>query len=371
MNDLHAILFAYRANPALRELTQHRNTCSIPYGGRYRLIDFMLSNMVNAGVSNVGVIAHSSYQSLLDHLGSGKDWDLSRKHGGLKILPPFAYADKVGKGDYAGRMDALGCVRSYLDGIRNKHIILAGGDLVANLPVDDIYDQHVKSGADITAVCSDQVKNEPREGGYFTLGDNGLVRDVTIRPLSPSGLESLEAYVMSKSLLLSLVDYCAAHNVVSFREGVLQGMGKNLRIAPYMFDGYYARVQSIAGYFARSMDLLDPAVRGDLFLTDRPIRTKDRANPSTYYGPGAVSANNLIADGCIIEGEVENSILFRGVQVAKGARVSNCILMQGTRIGEGATLRYAIADKNVIVHPGRMLMGHETYPIAIAKNSVV
>ena len=134
MNKLHGIIFAYLSNPDLRELTQHRNTCSIPYGGRYRVIDFMLSNMVNAGVSDVGLIVHANYQSLLDHVGSGKDWDLSRKHGGLRILPPFGYSGRR-EGVYRGRMDALAGVRSYLQYIRQDYVVLAGGDLAVNLPL--------------------------------------------------------------------------------------------------------------------------------------------------------------------------------------------------------------------------------------------
>ena len=152
MKKLHGIIFSYLSNPDLRELTIHRNTCSLPYGGRYRVVDFMLSSMVNAGISDIGMIVHTNYQSLLDHLGSGKDWDLSRKHGGLRILPPFGYAEKKEEGIYRGRMDALAGVRSYLENIRQDHVILAGGDLALNLPIADVYEQHMESGADITAV---------------------------------------------------------------------------------------------------------------------------------------------------------------------------------------------------------------------------
>ena len=142
-NHLHGILLAYRSDPALRELTQHRNTCSVPFGGRYRIIDFMLSNLVNAGVSDVGLIVNESYQSLLDHVGSGKDWDLSRKNGGLRILPPFSYSHTPTDGANRGRMDALVDVRSYLAKIRQEHVVLAWGDIVANLPIDKVYEQHM------------------------------------------------------------------------------------------------------------------------------------------------------------------------------------------------------------------------------------
>ena len=371
MNNLHGIIFAYRSSPALRELTQHRNTSSLPYGGRYRAIDFMLSNMVNAGVGDVGLIVHASYQSLLDHVGSGKDWDLSRKHGGLRILPPFSYANKQGSKAYRGRMDALEGVYSYLQNIRQDYVVLAGGDTVVNLPLADAFESHLKSGADITAVCTHQYKGDPHGSIYFTLGPDGMVTDTAISPITPTGYGALEVYIMSKELLLRLVGHCAAHDIPSFGRGILGAMTGALKIAPYFFDGYAARLQSVEGYYARSMELLDASVRADLFDPARPIKTKDRSDPSTYYGPQSKSVNSLVADGCIIEGEVENSILFRGVHVEQGAKVSNCILMQGSVIQTGAVLRYAITDKSVRVNPGRMLMGHETYPLAIAKNAVV
>jgi glucose-1-phosphate adenylyltransferase len=371
MNKLHGIIFAYRSNPQLRELSQHRNTCSIPYGGRYRVVDFMLSNMVNAGITDVGLIVHANYQSLLDHVGSGKDWDLSRKHGGLRILPPFGYADKRREGDYRGRMDALGGVYSYLEKIRQDYVVLAGGDVAVNLPLGEIFEEHLRCGADITAVCTPVPRGDPRNSDYFTVDADGWVTDVAVQPVYPAGLESMEVYIMSKALLISLVEHCTAHNIPSFSQGVLLSMPDKLKIRAYSYSGYAARLQSVSGYYARSMELLDPVVRAQLFDPARPIKTKDRSDPSTYYGPGSRAVNSLVADGCIIEGEVVNSIVFRGVRIEKGAKIQNCILMQGSVIHQDAVLKYAITDKNVRVNQGRMLMGHETYPLAIAKNAVV
>ena len=335
MNDLHGILFAYHSDSNLGELTRPRNTCSLPFGGRYRLIDFMLSSYVNAGISDVGLIVHESYQSLLDHVGSGKDWDLSRKHGGLRILPPFGVAERGGSGEYRGNMEALAGIYTYLQNIRQEYVIMGWGDMVVNLP-------------------------------------DGLVSDLSINPAhAANALESLETYIISKKLLLDMVDYCAAHNIHNFSRGVLLPRLSTLKVLPYLHRGYVARFQSVADYFQHSMDLLDPAVRADLFDPDRPIRTKDQSNPSTYYGPGSVCKHSLVADGCFIEGEVENSILSRGVIVEAGAKVSNSVLMQGTIIRAGASLSYTITDKNVQVNQDRMLMGHSTYPLAISKDSIV
>lgn len=371
MNDLHGILFAYRSDANLGELTRPRNTCSLPFGGRYRLIDFMLSNYVNAGISDVGVIVHESYQSLLDHVGSGKDWDLSRKHGGLRILPPFSYAERSG-GEYRGNMEALAGVSDYLQNIRQDYVIMGWGDLAINLPVADILEQHLSSGADITVVCTPILKGAPRYSEYVEVSAEGRITDLSIHPSSaPNVLESLELYVLPKQLLLDMVDYCAAHDVANFSRGVLQPRLKSLKLMPYVHQGYVARFQSVSDYYQRSMDLLDPSVRADLFNPSRPIRTKDQSNPSTYYGPDSVSKCSLVADGCYIEGEVEHSILSRGVIVEKGAKVSNSVLMQGAVVKAGASLSYVIADKNVTVNEDRMLMGHHTYPLAIAKESVV
>ena len=372
MNDLHGIIFAYKQSPDLRELVQQRNSCSVPFGGRYRVIDFALSNLVNAGVTDVGIIVHTSYQSLLDHVGSGKDWDLSRKHGGLRILPPFGFAGKHPNSQYRGRMDALSGVYSYLQGIRQDYVILTQGDLAANLPIDEAFEQHLKSGADITAICVPETGADPRLTTYMAVDKDNHVTDISVHPSSPKGKASLETYILSKALLMNLVDKCSAHDVYSFSQGVLlPGLADGLDIRVFDFHGYATRVLKVHGYFFCSMELLDPKVRADLFRMDRPIRTKDMSNPSTYYGPDAKAVNSLISDGCRIEGTVINSILSRGVHVEKGAVVENCILMQRSTIQEGATLKYAIADKNVRVCPGRTLMGHGTYPLVIAKDEIV
>ena len=371
MNDLHGILFAYRSDANLGELTRPRNTCSLPFGGRYRLIDFMLSNCVNAGITDVGVVVHQSYQSLLDHLGSGKDWDLSRKHGGLRILPPFSYTEQ-GHGEYRGSMEALAGVYDYLEDIRQDYVLLAWGDTAINLPVSEVFEQHLSSGADITVVCTPTLKGAPRFSEYVEVSEEGRITDLSIHPTAADkALESLEIYVLSKRLLMDMVDYCAAHDVSNFSRGVLQPRMKSLKMMPYVHKGYVGRFQSVGDYYQRSMELLDPVVRADLFNSARPIRSKDQSNPSTYYGPESVSKCSLVADGCQIEGEVSNSILARGVIVEKGAKVSDSVLMQGTVVKAGASLSYVIADKDVTVNEGRMLMGHATYPLAIAKGSVV
>ena len=371
MNDLHGIVFACRSDANLGELTRPRNTCSLPFGGRYRLIDFMLSNYVNAGITDVGVIVHQSYQSLLDHVGSGKDWDLSRKRGGLKILPPFAYKQHWGEAAvFRGKMEALAGVRSYLEEIRRDYVVLMDGDLVVNLPLSDIYDQHIKSGADITVVCGND-SFETENGTYFELDGTGRVTDVLYHLHRPRGYRGLEVYILSTRLLLDLVDECATRDQYSLRRDVLQARKDSLKLQGYIWGGFAAQIRSVQEYYDRSMQLLDPAIRAELFCAERPIRAKATDKSSAYIGPDGYCENSLIADGCNIEGVVENSILFPGVVVEAGAVVRNCVLFKETVIRRNAELAYIIADKNVEVLPDRTLMGHSSYPIVLAKGSVV
>ncbi len=369
---LHGIIFSYEKRSGLRELTEARMPASVPFGGRYRLVDFILSSMVNAGITDVGVVLQGNYQSLLDHLGSGKDWDLSRKHGGLRLLPAFADDEIVGGvREFRGKMEALAGVRSYLEGIRQKHVVLADSDLIINIPLQDVYQAHIASGADITAVCTSNVDSDA-DVTFFRLDDAGRVKETLFPLRDRTGCHrSLEIYVLSKELLLKLVDDCMSHDLTSFRSAVLQAQAPSLHIQGYVWDGYAAQIRSVKEYYERSLELLDPSIRREVFPAGRPIHTKERNNASTYVDPAGVCCNCLVADGCTIEGTVENSILFRGVSVAKGAEVKDCILMQDTAVSRDAVLRHVIADKDVVVKEACTLMGTANYPMSIAKGSKV
>ena len=369
---LHGIIFSYEKRSGLRELTEARMPASVPFGGRYRLVDFILSSMVNAGITDVGVVLQGNYQSLLDHLGSGKDWDLSRKHGGLRLLPAFADDEIVGGvREFRGKMEALAGVRSYLEGIRQKHVVLADSDLIINIPLQDVYQAHIASGADITAVCTSNVDSDA-DVTFFRLDDAGRVKETLFPLRDRTGCHrSLEIYVLSKELLLKLVDDCMSHDLTSFRSAVLQAQAPSLHIQGYVWDGYAAQIRSVKEYYERSLELLDPSIRREVFPAGRPIHSKERNDASTYVDPAGVCCNCLVADGCTIEGTVENSILFRGVSVAKGAEVKDCILMQDTAVSRDAVLRHVIADKDVVVKEACTLMGTANYPMSIAKGSKV
>ncbi|MDR1736209.1 MAG: glucose-1-phosphate adenylyltransferase subunit GlgD [Oscillospiraceae bacterium] len=373
MKDMHGIIFAYVSHPKLKELTERRTAASIPFGGRYRCIDFMLSNMVNAGINDVGVVMRESYQSLLDHLGSGKDWDLARKRGGLKILPPFGYAGPHRNVEFRGRMEALFGLADYISRIRQEYVVLADGEVVANLSLEEVLDAHIESGADITCLCTPESSEDCKEEAFYTLSDGGRISEITVGPNhgAPHSFETMNIFVMSKQLLENLLGYCVARNLYHFNRDVLQAMKEKLKLCAYIFNGYCARLTSVADYFHHSMQILDPVVRSKLFLRSRGIHTKIRDEAPTYYSPDSLGKNSLVADGCFIEGQVENSVLFRGVRVGKGAVVQNCVLMQDTVVRSGARLSYVITDKEVTINENHMLVGHSAYPIAVSKGASV
>ena len=365
MTGLHGILFAYEGGRGLGELAQHRVPASVPFGGRYRIIDFMLSNLANAEVTDVGVVMEGNYQSLLDHLGNGRVWDMTRKFGGLKLLPPY-----VGRGAYRGWMDALRYLKSYVEEIRQEYVLLSNSDVVVNLPLREVIDRHVSSGADVTVICTSNTDSGV-EDTYFRVDEGGKVTETLHRVQKTDGKRSLGIYILSKELLLKAIDECAAHDEYNFIAGVLQNGELAPNVHAFVWDGFAVQIKTLKQYHECSMKLLRPEIRADLFCRERPIRAKVDDEAASYIAPDAHCVNSLVADGCMIEGSVEDSILFPGVTVARGAKVKNCILMKNMSVGEGAQLDYIIADKGVALGSGTRLAGNENYPMAVAKHSIV
>ncbi len=370
------IVFSYGIEDNLKELTEKRAVASVPFGGRYRIVDFVLSNLVNSGISNVGIITQSNYQSLLDHLGSGKEWDLSRKRDGLFILPPFARNTPSSSSMVAfrGWLEALSSVYTYIRRSKNRFAILTGCESICNIDLEKVVDRHVATGADITCVYrnTEITASDSRHNVIYDVADDGRILDMLYRPaMNGQANVDMGIFVMEKSFLETLVAEAAARNNFSLFKDVIQRRVGDYRIYGWKHEGYAIKVDSVRSYFRASMELLDPAVREDLFTDQRPIYTKVRDEVPTLYTDSAVVRNSLMADGCVIEGEVENSILFRGVHVEQGAKVSNSIIMQGSIVQRDVRLNYAIVDKDSVIREGRMLMGYESHPVMIEKGVIV
>lgn len=372
------LIFSNIHDNSLPELTRIRTIASVPFGGKYRLIDFALSNMVNASITKVGVITHYNYQSLLDHIGTGKDWDLARRSGGIKILPPFitAYDNDAASKVYSTRLEALQGVMNFIGRCTEDYIVTSDCDIICNVDLSEVLEQHEKTNADITIVSK---RINPAEyplnvhSEILTVSDtNDLVDVMDYTPRSEDVEVSMNIMVFKRRYLQNILLDAAAHGYTKFYHDIIARNVGHAKIQVYRYDGYYALVGSLASYFDCNMKLLKSDVRADLFgVRNRPILTKVRNSPPTKYSSDAKVSNSLIADGCVIEGSVENSILFRGVKVGKGTIVRNCILMQNTYVGSDAALNCVVSDKNVIIKDGRVLSGHETMPFFIGKGVMI
>ncbi len=354
------------------ELTYDRTLASVHYGGKYRLIDFVLSSMVNSAVTEVAIVTKANYYSLMNHIGTGKEWDLSRKMGGIIVLPSYVYSGRNPM--YNNRLEALMGIEKYLFECNEEYVILSDGDMVLNIDYDRVLKHHLQTGADITAVY----QNTTIEDGVkatqtvFKLDEENRVTDIRIFAAPKDENVGLNTWFMRRTYLMNLVADAAAHGYTSFTREVLSPNLHEIKVIGYEYKGYFAYMDSVESYFAKNMELLCPEVREKLFkCPDRPIYTSIKDSPPTKYGNNAKIANSIIADGCIIEGTVENSILFRGVFVGKDTVVRNSIIMEDSVCGENSSLNYIVADKNVTLRNECMLSGQHSHPFYIKKGSIV
>lgn len=366
--NVMGLIFPNMHEEALRDLTGIRALGSVPFAGRYRLIDFTLSNMVNAGVSKVGVVTKSNYQSLMDHLGSGKAWDLSRKNEGLYILPPFGATDE----SYSGRVASLAGMEAFFRNSKEEYVVMSDCHVVANIDCDAIIDAHVKSGADVTV---GYINGElPVMDNTMTLevGADNRITDIAIvdRP-SGEGKFGIGLYVLRKDVLWQLVKNAVARNQMHFERDILQRCVGELHILGYEVTEQALVISSMASYYAANMAMLDSEKRAQLFRNDRRIYTKVRDCCPAMYGLDSSVSNSLVADGAIVNGTVKNSIVFRNVKIEEGAVLENCIVMQGAIVFGNTELNSVILDKDVVVKEHRSLKGFESFPVYIDKGSIV
>lgn len=370
------IIFAGVNEKSVHELTGVRTMASVPFGCRYRLIDFALSNMVNSDITHVGLITHFNYQSLMDHIGTGKDWDLARRHGGIQILPPYitAFANNDNNLNNT-RLESLINIREFLSDCKEEYVVLSDCDLVCNLDLNALMEQHISTGADITiAVKKLRATAGNRTASVIDFDESGRITDVSKYSPISHGEEyiSLRIGVVSKAYLEQIIGEAIARGYTSLEKDIMARRCSTDNYRVYIYDGYLAVIRSLGDYYDCSMHLLKPEIRESLFgVENRPIFTKVRNSAPTSYINGAIVRNSLIADGCIIHGTVENSILFRGVKVGKNTHIKNSIIMQDTVTGENVYLNCVITDKDVVIRDGRVLSGHETKPFFIEKGSCV
>lgn len=371
MTNVLGIIFANSHEECIPELSSNRTMASIPFGGRFRLIDFQLSNMVNSGMTRVGVITKSNYQSLIDHIGSARQWDLARTNGGLTILPPYGRTDS---GLYTGKLEALRGAIVYIKKSPCEYVVLSDCNAVYNADFTKLTEAHIESGADITCVTvnGDFTESETADSIIFNAGGNGRVKETIINCAKAGSFKMcLNVFILKKQLLIDLVTDLIPRGKLNFARDILQSMADELDIRVYDYDGYYSKISDLDSYYKANMALLNADNLERLILRKRPVYTKVRDDAPSKYGLESSVKNSLVADGCIIEGVVENSILFRGVRIEKGSVVKNCILMQDTVVGESTEVSNIITDKEVRIGDMLCISSAEGSPLYIAKKRVL
>jgi len=358
----------------LGDIVRQRLVAAVPFGGRYRIIDFVLSNMVNAGITNVGVMFGTKARSLMDHLRSGKDWDLHRKRDGLYMLP----VDRP-PGYEANRKNDLDNLYRHLDYLyeaRQEYVLLTKSHIICNIDYQKVFDFHREQAADITVIY----KEENLDSGRFSpchcvtlqTGPDSRVQDIEINPVRAlSENISMEMFLFKKSLLITMIEGCVAKGQQDLlSDGIIPNLDQ-LKVCGYRFPGYVARINSLKNYFHCSMDLLQPEVLQELFFANGPILTKVKNSPPARYTGQAEVTNSLVAPGCIIQGQVTNSILFRGVRIHPGVEISNCVLLPESEVLENSQLKNVILDKKTCISAGREIRGEDVFPVYIGKSVLV
>ena len=356
---------------AIDALTEKRTMASLPFGGRYGQVDFHLSNMAAAGIRHMGIVSRSNYQSLMNHVGSGEEWGLELEEGGLEFLTPYA----LGKADsYRGKLENLNAVLDFLKFAQEDYVVLTDSSILTNLDVADIVNQHVSSGKDITLVVKSGVANGKKVLDLAVKTENDNISDIVVSyPAAEGYLASMDLFVVGRKWLIEKVQELVAHDKYHMDRDLVLGQwnkGK-LSINVYEYNGVALYNESTEEYFSNSMALLNKDIRDGIFNGHHSIFTKVRDRVPTYYGDEWEIENSLIADGCILDGEVEESVLVRDVTVCEGAEVEHCVIMNDTVVGKDAKLEYVILDKNVTVTPGTKLIGTAANPIIIKRGETV
>ena len=368
MNSVRGIIFAYHNYAELRELGKYRTAAALPVAGRYRLVDFALSAMMNAEIYNVDMLMQFGFQSLIDHSRGGRPWNMIRHTGGLHLM-----LAKVNQGIYGGDMEALDAVKEHLyRDVKEDYVVLTRADQLANLDLKTLVDTHLASGADITALCTD--RKLPGEHHAFVPGPDGFATDLLCRRTdSEQGVRSMETYVMSRENLMKMVEWCSEGDRLHFhRDAMLHAMRDDgWRVRIQMHEGYVHPVTNVQEYYAANTDLLKKENFDSLFMNNRQIATPARSDVSTYYSDTAEVSDSLVADGCMIEGKLDHCVVFSGVKVEPGASLKNCIVLNGTVVGAGAEVANMILDKDVVVEAGARSLPNSSLVQVAPKGSVL
>ncbi len=368
--NVMGIIFANDAN--MGYLTDKRTTASLPFGGRYRQVDFALSNMATAGIRRISIISRSNYQSLMNHIGSGEEWGLELEEGGLEFLTPYATSNFD---SYRGKLESIHSGLFNLSLGEEEYVVLMDTAILSNIDLSKVITAHIESGKDITLVTKAGIANGSKQLDLaLKLDGNGEVVDMTVDYAAPEGyVASMDIFVLSKKLLLERVKEHFAHNLYHMDRDFVLGQWQKgeLSVNTYAFEGFALYNESVTEYYQNTLALIDRDVRHDLFEGAHSIYTKVRDRVPTFYDEDCKIEDCIVADGCFLSGNAKHSVLFRQVTVNAGANVEDCIIMNHCVVGENAQLKCVILDKDVTIRPGSKLIGTPNNPIIIKRGEIV
>lgn len=364
MKTIGLISATYSGN-GFRGLTKDRTLASLPFCGRYRLIDFALSNLVNSGINTVGVITPYNSGSLIDHIGTGKPWALDRKNGGLFLMPGSVYGIQTGESRFLMR-DMIENKR-FLERDDADYVIVTGSSDVYNMSFEPLIKKHHESGKPVTAVYMKVPRGEKYNGYFFDLDDEGKVTSIKSKA---SGWANyfMECFIIDREFMLNFLGWFKALEYMDMFQLMKKNI-ENVDIGTYEFKGYLGKVGNTQEYLKVSQDMCIHEIRNEVFNNkERMIYTKTQDEAPAFFTPTSDVRNSIISTGCQVEGTVENSIIFRNVNIGKGAVVRNSIIMMHVNIGEGAMLDNVVADKYVQISDRVKIEGDEDEPVIIYKD---
>ena len=373
MSNAIGIIFANSGSDNLQGLALERPIAAVPFGGRYRILDFALSSMVNSGIRTIGLVTPHQYRPLLDHLGAGKDWFLDRKDGGLFILPGVIHG--LAGGNHTFCIKDLQHNLEFLQKDFVDNVVISSGDQIYNINFMDALEYHKDKQADVTLIYKEQ-----NNMGHLTdeillemAGDQKVTNILDLKGLDkaePTQPHFVNILIIRRELLLDIVEKYSSFGCIDIMN-ILASNLEVLKIFGNPTSSLIGTIRTGKDYFDRSMDLLNLEIREKLWLGVGRIHTKIKDNPPTQYTLQAKVSNSLIASGCSIAGEVLNSIIFRGVTLEPGCKIMNSIIMSKCHIHANAQTDYAILDKSVKVNNENVLKGSLHNPLVVLKRTVI
>jgi len=370
---MNAMGIIFANDGTIGALTEKRTMASLPFGGRYRQVDFALSNLSAAGIRHVGIITRHSYQSLMNHIGSGEEWGMELEEGGLEFLTPYAMSRTD---NYRGKLESLYTAMNFLEyGDEDEYVFMIDSAVLSNIDLQCVLSSHIESGCDITVVTKAGIANGTKQLDLaLKLDENGKICDMAVDYVAPADyVASMDIFVLSKKWLVRQVKEHIAHNLYHMDRDLVLGLWQKgqATVNVYQFKGEAMFNESVEEYFQNSLALTDKKIRYDLFHYNHPVYTRVRDRVPSFYGDRCQIKDCIVADGCMLGGEASNCILFRQVTLYPGADIQDCIIMNDCVIGEGAQLKNVILDKDVVVRPGARLMGTPSNPVIVKRGEIV